>query len=252
MAIAIQLHAQTELRNPHTSPADIAAGAQTFRSHCAACHGLNGEGGRGPNLASGIFYHGASDSDLLNTISNGVAGTEMPGLFYSPDRVWQIVAYIRSLSRNGVTNQVGDPLAGARLFQDLGCTGCHRVQGEGGRLGPDLSSIGSTRSREHLREAILDPNADVRQGYWIVNAFGKDGKPISGFLMNEDTYTLQLLDFQEQLRSISKDTLTSYKVDKISKMPSYKNKVSGKDLDNLVAYLLSLRPKPEQSEGVSQ
>lgn len=252
MAFATQLPAQTELRNPHTSPADVAAGAKTFRSHCAACHGLNGEGGRGPNLASGVFYHGGSDSDLLNTISNGVSGTEMPGLFYSPDRVWQIVAYIRSLSRNGVNNQVGDPGAGAKLFQDSGCTGCHRVRGEGGRLGPDLTSIGMTRSREHLREAILDPNADVRQGYWIVNAVGKDGKQISGFLMNEDTYTLQLLDFQERLRSIPKETLTSYKVDKTSKMPSYKGKLSEKDLDNLVAYLSSLRPKTEQSEGVSQ
>ncbi len=176
----------------------------------------------------------------------------MPGLFYSPDRVWQVVAYIRSLGRNGVKSQVGDPGAGAKLFRDLGCTGCHRVQGEGGRLGPDLTNIGMTRSREHLREAILDPNADVRQGYWIVNAIGKDGKRISGFLMNEDTYTLQLLDFQEQLRSIPKETLTSYKVDKTSKMPSYKGKVGGKDLDDLLAYLSSLRPKPEQSEGVSQ
>ena len=227
-------------------------GAKTFRSHCAACHGLNGEGGRGPNLTSGIFYHGGTDFELLHTISDGVAGTEMPGLFYSPDRVWQIVAYIRSLSRKGVTSQAGDPVGGAKLFRDLACTGCHRVHGEGGRLGPDLTSIGMARSQEHLREAILDPNADVRQGYWIVSATGKDGKQITGFLMNEDTYTLQLLDFQEQLRSIPKETLTSYRVDKTSKMPSYKGKVSDKDLGDLVAYLSSLRPKPEQSEGASQ
>lgn len=252
MAIAIQLPAQTELRNPYTSPADVAAGAKTFRSHCAACHGLNGQGGRGPNLTTGVFYHGATDSGLLNTISNGVPGTEMPGLFYSPDRVWQVVAYIRSINRSDLSGQAGDPGPGAKLFQTLGCNGCHRVRGEGGRLGPDLSTIGMTRSPKHLREAILDPNADVREGYWIVNATSKDGKQISGFLMNEDTYSLQLLDFEERLRSIPKDTLTSFKVDKTSKMPSYKGKISEQDLDQLVSYLSSLRPNPERSEGVTQ
>jgi mono/diheme cytochrome c family protein len=89
---------QEEVRNPRTSPDDVAAGARTFRQHCSACHGLNGEGGRGPNLANGQFYHGSSDLDLLNNISDGIPGTEMPSLFYSPDRVWQVVAYIRSLN----------------------------------------------------------------------------------------------------------------------------------------------------------
>ena len=73
----------TTTRNPRTSPADVAAGAKTFRSHCGSCHGVNGEGGRGPNLTSGVFFHGSSDLDLLNNISDGIQGTEMPGLFYS-------------------------------------------------------------------------------------------------------------------------------------------------------------------------
>src|SRR4029077_6310423 len=76
---------------------DVAAGEKTFRSHCAPCHGMHGEGGRGPNLASGRFYHGSSAADLLKNISEGIPGTEMPGLFYMEDRIRQIIAYIRSL-----------------------------------------------------------------------------------------------------------------------------------------------------------
>ncbi|MDQ6666392.1 MAG: c-type cytochrome [Acidobacteriota bacterium] len=236
------------LLQAQTGGADIAAGAKTFRSHCAACHGLHGEGGRGPNLALGVFYHGSSDSDLVNTISNGVPGTEMPGLFYSEDRVRQLVAYIRSLSVDSATKPSGEASLGAALFREKGCSGCHRVAGEGGRLGPDLTNIGSTRSLDHLAKSILDPNSDVPVRYWVVDATGKDGKSYSGFLMNEDTYNVQFIDFGEQLHSIPKARFASYKLDKVSKMPAYKGKLTGKELNDITAYLASLRAKPETSE----
>src|SRR4029077_8083337 len=107
--------------------------AKTFRSHCATCHGIRGEGGIGPALAAGRFFHGSSDDALLKNISDGIPGTEMAGLFYSPDRVWQIIAYIRSLNQNTRTEVPGDIAAGRGLFHSKGCTKCHRVQGEGGR-----------------------------------------------------------------------------------------------------------------------
>src|ERR1051325_1304532 len=89
---------QEEIKNPRTSPADVKQGEKTFRAHCSPCHGFKGEGGRGPNLATGEFFHGSSDAALLQNISFGIPGTEMPGLFYSSDRVWQIIAYLRSLN----------------------------------------------------------------------------------------------------------------------------------------------------------
>src|SRR6266852_4674338 len=95
---ATLLAAQQDVRNPRTTPEDVAAGAKTFRFHCAPCHGLHGEGGLGPNLAKGRFYHGSSDADLIKNISDGIPGTAMPGLFYNGERLWQIVAYIRSLN----------------------------------------------------------------------------------------------------------------------------------------------------------
>jgi len=242
-AAPTQVEEITTTRNPRTSAADVAAGAKTFRSHCAPCHGMNGEGGRGPNLASGVFFHGSSDMDLLNNISEGIQGTEMPGLFYSPDRVWQIVAFIRSLSAGTAAKPTADVARGAELFTSRGCRQCHRVNGEGGRLGPDLSDIGRTRSVEHLRAALVDPQADVRQRYWVVSFVDTSGKNHEGFLMNEDSYTVQFMDMNERLHSVSKSAIKGYKVEKTSRMPSFKDSLNNSDLEQLVGYLSSLRPK---------
>lgn len=240
---AMALLGQTDdVRSPRMTAEDVAAGAKTFRSHCAECHGLKGEGGRGPSLSDGIFHHGSSDLDLLKNISNGIPGTEMPGLFYSPDRVWQVVAFIRSMNQQPVAPEAGDPTRGRSLFGSSGCGGCHRIRGEGGLAGPDLTNVGQIRSPHHLREAILNPGADVRQRYWVVELVTDEGKSMGGFLMNEDTYSVQFMDSSGHLQSYSKSGLKSFKVEKISKMPSYKDRLGKKELDDLVAYLSSLRP----------
>jgi hypothetical protein len=69
------------------------------------------------------------------------------------------------------------------------------------------------------------------------------GKPGDGFVMNEDTYSVQLMDMNQQLHSYEKAALHDYKVEKVSKMPSYKDSLTGEPLDDLVAYLASLRPE---------
>jgi putative heme-binding domain-containing protein len=241
-AVALAAQEPEQAVNPRTSPEDIAAGAKTFHSHCSPCHGLRGEGGLGPNLANGRFYHGSSDLDLLNNISNGIPGTPMPGLFYSPDRVWQIVAFIRSLNAASTAMSAGDPNRGAELFKSKACVRCHRVNGEGGRLGPDLTHAGQTRSPEFLRQSIVDPNADVQPRYWVVRCRDGSGSEYEGFLMNEDTYTVQFIDIQERLHSFPKAELKEYRVEKTSKMPSsYKLTLSDEQIQDLVAYLSSLR-----------
>jgi cytochrome c oxidase cbb3-type subunit 3 len=230
------------VQNPRTTPADIAAGAKTFRSHCAPCHGYDGTGGVGPNLAAGRFYHGSTDEDLFNNISNGIAGTEMPGLFYSADRVWQIVAYVRSLSSAGQSAPPGDAKRGAELFQAKGCARCHRVDGVGGALGPDLSQIGASRSAAYLRESIVKPDAEVSPRYWRVSFDDGQGRKVQGFLLNEDTYTVQLIGMNGTLESYDRAGLKDFAIDKRSAMPSYDGALSSQELDDLVAYLWSLRP----------
>lgn len=237
----LNLSAQEETRNPRTTQADIAAGAKTFRSHCAPCHGYNAEGGRGPNLAAGRFFHGSTDSELFHNISEGIAGTEMPGIFYSSDRVWQIVAYLRSLNTH-TEKPVGDVDSGAKLFRANNCAECHSINGKGGALGPDLSSIGIARSIENLRRSITEPDADVSPRYWTVRFQDSTGKQVKGFLLNEDTYSVQLLTEDGKLCSYEKSAMRMYEIDKHSVMPSYRNSLTEAQLNDLVAFLWSLRP----------
>ncbi len=230
------------MRNPRTTAADVAQGQKTFRSHCSPCHGLTAEGGRGPNLAAGVFYHGSSDRALLQNISEGIAGTEMPGLFYSPDRVWQVIAYIRSLNAGSRPAAAAAVAEGRALFQREGCAGCHRVNGVGGAMGPDLSTIGKTRSQENLRQSILEPGAQVPSRYWVVTITDGTGSQSEGFLMNQDTYTIQFIDMSLRLHSVEKSTLKTLRIDKKSKMPSYQGRLSEEQVTHLVAYLSSLGP----------
>jgi cytochrome c oxidase cbb3-type subunit 3 len=236
------LPARELIRNGRATAKDIAAGAKTFRSHCAPCHGYRAEGGRGPNLAAGHFYHGNSDADLFHNISEGIPGTEMPGNFYSADRIWQIVAFLRSLNVGG-EKLPGDQQNGARLFRSNGCAQCHLVDGEGGELGPDLSEIGASRSAENLRQSIVDPNADVPPRYWTVSFTDASGQALQGFRLNEDSYTVQLLDLRGQLHSYNKNGLKEFNISKCSTMPSYQNSLAVKQVNDLVAYLSSLRRK---------
>lgn len=136
----------------------------------------------------------------------------MPGLFYSPDRVWQVIAYLRSLNEESRSDVKGNAAAGKALFTSAGCAGRHRVAGNGGRTGPDLTKIGKIRSTEHLRAAILDPNSDVRRRYWVVDLTRDDGHAVTGFLMNEDTYNVQLIDLSGQLHSYAKSGLRKYSI----------------------------------------
>lgn len=243
LATAFAFGQDSRVKNPHTAPADVAAGTKIFRSHCAECHGLGGEGGRGPRLTTGVFFHGSLDADLFRNITDGISGTAMPGVFFSDDQVWQIVAYVRSLSQRGSAAERprGDPARGAKLFREQGCLGCHMVRGEGSVQAPDLSAIGSQRPAEYLRQSILDPNATVLRQYWVAKITHENGASYSGFVMNEDTHTVQILDFSRGLQSLAKRDFRMFEIDKSSLMQSYKGRLTDNDVDHLVAYLWSLQ-----------
>jgi len=232
--------------NPFNTPADQAAGAKIFRSHCATCHGARAEGGLGPNLAAGAFFHGGTDADLYRTITEGVPGTAMAGTFFDGTQVWQIVAYLRTLGGSNSAPR-GDARHGEALFREKGCAGCHLAGGEGGVQGPALTYIGSQSSAEHIRESILDPNAQVAPEYHVARITLQNGSSYSGFVLNEDTYTVQLLDFSKGLQSLAKSDFKSFQKDTGSSMPSYRGKLSDTELDDLVSYLWSLK-RPVRSE----
>lgn len=231
--------------NPHTTEADVEAGARVFRRSCSLCHGADGTGGDGPDLTRGVFRHGSSDAALFRNILTGIPNTGMGGI-YQPDRsIWQVVSYVRSLSRGGGEEEVpGDPRRGRMLYASRGsCSDCHRLDGSGGRIGPDLSDLGWRRAPVHIRASIVDPSTEMAADYRTVEVRTRDGGIVRGVLRNEDRYSIQLLDEFENLRSFQKTDLSAIEKPEESLMPPLSSFFRGRDLDDLVAYLYSLRPE---------
>lgn len=243
MKALLFIAALAQAGNAPTHAEDIRTGAEYYRLRCAECHGAAGEGGRGPNLADGIFYHGGEDEDLFDTIRNGIRGSEMPGFGSSEERLWQVVAFIRSLNQAATPEEVpGDAKRGAALVRDESdCLTCHRIGAEGGFSGPDLSSIGSRRSLEHLRTSLLDPSDDVRPRYWLATVTTPTSTEISGFILNEDRHSLQLLDLEGRLRSFDKSAVKSIERDRSSLMQSYEGVFDETEMNDVLSYLVSLR-----------
>ena len=234
------------LTNPHTSENDKAMGASVFRTQCARCHNFDGSGGEGPDLTRGEFRHGSADSDLFSTISLGRSNNEMPHFTLPEKQIWQLITFVRSLYRAPV-NLPGDPVSGKRSYwEKSNCSQCHMINGIGGRLGPDLSDIGWRRSPDHLELSILNPNQNIERKYWLVQIINKNGKTINGIRLNEDSYSIQIMDMQENLLSLWKRDLEEIKQVKQSLMPSFKANFGMTELEDLVAYLYSLRRKANQ------
>jgi putative heme-binding domain-containing protein len=230
-------------RNSYTSSADEAIGRQYFLGHCAQCHGPEGEGGRGVNLTTGHYRHGSSDRQLYMTIRKGIPGSEMPGSRLSQSEVWRMVTYVRRLGAAGAGEKAtGDPNLGRMIYEGKGgCVACHAVKEKGGRLGPDLTEIGLRRSLKFLRDSVTDPSSYIDRQYRSAAAVTLDGTKVRGVVLNEDDYSIQLRDMREDLRSFLKSDLTEIRVERESLMPAYKDALSDMEINNLVAYLSSLR-----------
>jgi putative heme-binding domain-containing protein len=228
---------------PFSTPEDEAAGARSFRSQCAACHGGDATGGVvGPSLATGNFKNGGSDEALFRVITKGIPGTAMTAFALNGREVWQLIAYLRAVNIGKAAEQAkGDSTKGEQVFNANGCGHCHTNGKAGGFVGPDLSDIGSHRSLAQLEGAIVEPDADVGPDYWSLRARTKTGQTITGIRLNEDMTSFQIREASGHLRSVWKTDLASYEIVRTSPMPSFKGKISAGDLEDLIAYLASLR-----------
>jgi putative heme-binding domain-containing protein len=140
--------------------------------------------------------------------------------------------------------KIGDAARGRTVFERRDCLTCHRVNAVGSRIAPDLSDIGSVRSASALQASLFDPTSRMMPINRPVRAVTKDGRTINGRRLNEDTYTVQLIDEREQLHSLSKMDLRELTVLTTSTMPSYKGTLGDAELADLLAYLLSLQDRP--------
>jgi len=252
-------------KNPFAGDAEAAKrGEFHFRINCAFCHGLGARGGgRGPDLTRPQKRHGNSDAELFTTINQGVPGTAMPpngttgqGVGMTEEEVWDVITYIRSVQLKAPAQLAGDTAHGKQLFYgDANCSGCHMVEGKGGRLGPDLTAVGMARASDAIVDSVRNPSRRLAPGlleatkefpqeYETVTVVTAQGQEIKGVTMNEDNFSLQVMDTGEQIHLYEKDKLRSIKKSRTSMMPIYGAALlSDQDLQDVVAFLQSVGGK---------
>jgi putative heme-binding domain-containing protein len=238
LGVAFAAHALAQA-NP-----DAAAGRKIFESQCALCHGQTGGGGRGPALNRPKLSRAPDDGALRKLISEGSG--DMPGAWQlHADEVAGVAAYVRTLGALPQEVVPGDPARGLRVYSANGCAGCHMTGGQGQGFGPELSAIGSRRSAAFLRQTILKPAATLPNGFQYIAATPASGAAIRGIRVNEDSFTIQLRDAAGRYHSFRKAELKELRrLQGETPMPSYEGKVPAAELDDLVAYLASLKGTP--------
>jgi cytochrome c oxidase cbb3-type subunit III len=252
-------------RNPLAGdPKAAKAGEYEFRINCALCHGLGARGGgRGPDLTRAVKKHTHNDAEMFQVISNGIPGTAMPangtngqGVGMTDEEIWQIITYIRSQEVKAPAAPAGNVAHGKELFYgDANCSLCHMVEGKGGRLGPELTAVGGSRTHEAIVDSVRNPSRRLAWGlteatrefpqeYESVTVVTADGKEIKGVTLNEDSFSVQIMDADEKIHLLEKATLRSFQKSRQSAMPKYAaDTLSDKDLEDIVAYLISVGAK---------
>jgi len=227
---------------------DLADGERLFRIHCARCHGIDGAGGEGSNLARPTLQYANDDEQLIAIIDDGIPGTGMPAIWSLDDtQTRRVAGYVRTLGRLEAEEMPGDPDRGRRVYQDIGgCPACHIIAGHGIGIGPELTTVGDQRGLDYLRSSLLEPAEAQSQtgGYkdYLTVRVRTLADRVEGLRINEDAFSIQVRDVAGSVHSFRKDDLIEFeKVFAHSLMPEYGASLSGQDLDDVVSYLMSLR-----------
>jgi putative heme-binding domain-containing protein len=222
---------------------DVQSGGMLYRANCAACHGPNGDSQPGVDLGHGKFRRATTDEDVAAIIMNGIPGTGMPPNSFNESLALTIVAYLRSMAASSnVAATAGDPARGKEIFERKGqCLTCHRVRTTGSRVGPDLTDIGMLRRTGELQTSLVDPDAEILEANRYYRVVTKDGQTVTGRLLNEDTFSVQLLDSTEKLRSFKIADLREHAFVAKSPMPSYRDKLTSAEFADVIGYLTSLK-----------
>jgi putative heme-binding domain-containing protein len=132
----------------------------------------------------------------------------------------------------------GDPVVGKDVFVAQSCNVCHKVDGAGGELGPDLSRMES-RSAAYLRESVRNPDAVIVPGYPAVTVVTKAGASVRGLFLGEDDGSVRVREMSGGARTFRKDEVREVRRETTSLMPAFT--MPSTDLDNIVAFLKRLK-----------
>ena len=218
------------------------AGGRIYQASCTLCHGPVGDAVPGVDLGHDKFRRASSDNELVKIIQTGIPGTAMPPGNYSDGQAASIVAYLHSMAASARGTSSGDAARGKVVFETKGgCVNCHRVRGTGSRFGPELTDIGALRRPADLERSILEPDAEILPQNRIVRATTRDGAAVTGRLLNQDPYSVQLLDSKDRLISFNRSDLREFVILDKSPMPSFQGRLSTQELADVVSYLASLK-----------
>jgi cytochrome c oxidase cbb3-type subunit 3 len=235
------------------NPSSTRSGKHLFQNTCSICHGISGEGGRGPKLANSAQILSKSDAELFKIIRDGIDGTEMPAFPVTSGQAWQLITFIRSLNNTQIQQDArGDIGKGRELFFGRsGCSSCHMIHGRGGLLGPDLSNVAAERSLAQVKDSIRRPQRFAGPGYQHVRLVAMDERMIDGIVKNDSTYSIQIMTLNGDLDFFSKNDLKAITYYRESMMPAAT--LSDPEFQDILAFLSRQRvnaiPKKARISG---
>ena len=238
--------AQAQVLNPLASdPRAAQAGGAIFRAQCATCHGADAKGIdsiEAPDLTLIWAREATTDASLFKTIKEGIAGSIMPPHQNPDSEIWMTVSYLKSIAISG-TNEtvVGNADRGRNMFVE-NCSICHRVDGAGGSLGPDLSSITGRRSLASLVNSLREPSSAIGRRFKPVSLTTATNERVQGTIKSEDAFSVQLMDSEQVLRAFNKIELIQFTRGINSLMPVFSEAaLTETDVNDILSYLQSRR-----------
>lgn len=142
----------------------------------------------------------------------------------------------------------GNPDRGRDVFfsKQASCSKCHRVADDGGQVGPNLTSIGRSRSPRDLLESILFPSATFARGFSPYLVATTDGKTYSGIILGEGVDHIRLGIDQDNSVHLSHDSIEDIRASDISIMPNdIRKTLTQQQLADLLSFLQRLQPESE-------
>jgi quinoprotein glucose dehydrogenase len=138
----------------------------------------------------------------------------------------------------------GDAEQGRSIFFDkaeVSCLRCHKVNGVGGEVGPDMTGIGAKQSREYLLESIVEPNRQIAKGYETLVVELRNGQVKSGILKSEDAKEVRLMTAEGQLIAVPKADIEERLSGKSAMPEDLTRHLSPRELRDLVEFLAALK-----------
>lgn len=233
--------------------AGVGEGGELYDAYCTVCHGGLGEGQAMGKPLTDSVANKLSDTDLLEIITDGRAGTGMAawGGSFSEEEIYDIANFVRTLQGkpelnigNEDSGPSDDPLviAGEQLFNNkANCVACHSYDDNGGSIGPDLDGVSARLSDSALTQALTNPSATIADGFGAKIVTQNDGSTVRGRYRNDSELAVQIQS-EDGRRWVTyfKDRVASVSDDDQSIMTEIFSTLGEQEQQQILAFLKSL------------